>query len=827
MPYPQPSPSTADLFQVAAPGYHPFSPRTRRPLRILISCCILISQPWINQGAAAPAKETAGTPAHWAFIPPVRPVVPHLPPPPPPPPSADARLGTSNQPNQPTIIAPVNPIDAFIRARLEQEHLAPSPEADRLTLVRRVALDLTGLPLPPAAVTLVLNDSRPDAYERLVDRLLASPHYGERWGRHWLDVARYADSNGYSIDAPRSVWKYRDWVIQALNSDLPYDQFVIEQLAGDLLPNATLDQQIATGFQRNTQINQEGGIDPEQFRVESIIDRVNTTGTAFLGLTVGCAQCHDHKFDPISQRDYYRLFAFFNSSIEDGHGKSAPEGMLEVPGVFVAEDALAKDIAEAQGDLGRYLDNKGSLVTEWENTLTPSQREQLPPEARSALGLLWPQRTTAQKRAAYSVFSPEDRDFKARVNRLAKLEKREPKPVTTLVMKEQAQPRDTFVFIKGDFTRPSERVTPGVIEALHPLSRAGNGAPSARAGATALNAVLLEHQTTNESASAGSSRLTRLDLARWLVSSENPLLARVAVNRVWQQYFGRGLVETENDFGTQGTPPSHPELLDWLACELMKPSCASASSSVPVGAWSLKHLHRLIVTSATYRQSSRIRPDLAAADPNNRWLGRQARLRLDAEIVRDVGLAASGLLAPKIGGPSVFPPQPDGVMRLGQLKRDWNVSTGADRYRRGLYTHLWRATPYPGHSVFDAPDAFSTCTRRIRSNTPLQALTLLNDEVFVEFARALAGRVLREGPSSDPGRLELAFRLCLGRLPSANESKRLLELLAAELNHLPEPSDSTSPGDRRAPAAPDSRLAGAWTTIARVLLNLDETITRE
>jgi hypothetical protein len=758
---------------------------------------VALLRKWIEQGAPAPANETAGTALHWAFVRPVRPAVPQ-------PRPIDTASG---------VRPAANPIDQFIRARLEQENLTPSPEADRATLIRRVALDLTGLPPSATEVAEVLNDVWPAAYERLVERLLASPHYGERWGRHWLDVARYADSNGYSIDAPRSVWKYREWVIQSLNRDLPYEQFVIEQLAGDLLPQATIEQQIATGFHRNTQINQEGGIDPEQFRVESIIDRVNTTGTAFLGLTLGCAQCHDHKFDPISQREYYSLFAFFNSTMEDGHGKSAPDGMLDVPGVFEQEDTLAKDIAEAQGDLGRYLDNKGSLVTAWEATLSSKERENLPGPARSALGLPWPERTTAQKRSAYSIFRPDEPDFKTRVARLNKLEKREPKPVTTLVMKEQPQPRDSFIFIKGDFTRPGAPVTPGVIEVLHPLVR-----QPARAVEGTNRTVT---SSAPSSATPTSAIPTRLELARWLVAPENPLLARVQVNRVWQEYFGRGLVETENDFGTQGSPPSHPELLDWLACEFMSPDRSLASpAGPPPAAWSLKHLHRLIVTSATYRQASRARPDLANADPNNRWLARQSRVRLDAEIVRDVGLAASGLLSQKIGGPSVFPPQPDGVMKLGQLKRDWKVSRGAERYRRGLYTHLWRATPYPALSVFDAPDAFSACTRRLRSNTPLQALTLLNDEAFVEFAQALARRVLREAPASNDARLSLAFQLCLGRTPNPSESRRLLELLKQELESL-----SALPA---APGAPtDANLAGAWTTVARVLLNLDETITRE
>ena len=760
--------------------------------------------------SAPRAAPSAASPPYWAFVPPVRPALPAV-----------------TDPHWPR-----NAIDYFILARLDREHARPSPEADRETQIRRLSLDLTGLPPAPEEVAAFLQDRAPGAYERVVERLLASPHYGERWGRHWLDAARYADSNGYSIDAPRSIWSFRDWVIRALNADLPFDQFAVAQLAGDLLPGATLEQKIATGFHRNTQVNQEGGIDPEQFRVESVLDRVNTTGSVFLGLTIGCAQCHDHKFDPITQQEYYRLFAFFNNTIEDGHGKGAPDGMLEVPGQVENPESSQRDLAEAEGDLGRYLDNKGSKVAEWEASLTDEKAARLPEIVRRARGAPWTERTTAQKRAAYAAFRADapDPDFNSRVARVAKLEKREPKPSTTLVMTERTEPRATFVLIQGDFTRPGKKVTPGVPAVFGlPLRTAAGGAD----------------RGTEGGADAPPRVPSRLDLAQWLVDPKNPLTARVTVNRVWQQYFGRGLVETENDFGTQGSPPSHPELLDWLAVEFMRPgfgagevfapstgSGQSASTGSGHGpgpaAWSLKHLHRLIVTSAAYRQSSRARPELAVLDPNNKLLARQARLRLDAEIVRDVCLSASGLLEERVGGPSVFPPQPDGVMKLGQLKRDWKAGTGADRYRRGLYTHWWRATPHPALSVFDSPDAFTTCTRRVRPNTPLQALTLLNDEAFVEFAQAFARRLLRDGPSSDAGRLDLAFRLCLARAPHPDEQQRLLQLIETERGNLTEsPADAAALANRPKdwPAGVD-RLA-VWTTVSRVLLNLDETITRE
>ena len=746
---------------------------------------------WIDEGAKAPSDEQPEQSRHWAFEPPQRAPLPKLLP---------AQAGARNG------------IDFFIRARLEERHITPAPEADQTTLLRRLSLDLTGLPPTPGEVDSFLKDTGSDAYERAVERLLASPHYGERWGRWWLDGARYSDSNGYSLDAPRQIWKYRDWVVAALNRDLPFDQFAIEQLAGDLLPNATVEQKVATGFNRNTQINQEGGIDPEQFRVESVMDRVNTFGTVFLGLTVGCAQCHDHKFDPIKQREYYQLYAFFNNTVPDGHGSGTPGGLLEFTNEFASSESVQKEIAEARTDLDHYLNTRGNQVGKWEATLTDEARSNLKAGVKAALKKPWDARTVDEKRTVYATFQAEDPEFKPRQARIVKLEKNQPKHITTLVMQELNAPRPSTIFIKGDFTRPGEKVTPGVPSVLPPLP------------------------------AATSTNANRLQLARWTVDPANPLTARVVVNRVWQQYFGRGLVETENDFGTQGTLPTHPELLDWLACEFkndearmtndersskgITPNNASLNSSrvahldIPSSldirhssfpAWSLKNLHRLIVTSATYRQSSRVRPEIAALDPQNKLLARQSRLRLDAEIVRDTALSASGLLSPQLGGPPVYPPQPDGVMTLGQSKRDWNASTGDNRHRRALYTHFWRATPHPALAVFDAPDAFSACTRRLRSNTPLQALTLLNDRQFYEFAEALAQRVLQSPAQTNAERIQLAFRFCLARTPSAAEELRLEQLLK---------------GQRKNEAGPDREKA-AWTTLARVLLNLDETITRE
>lgn len=748
----QPGKSSASLLIQTVKGVHEDIARMPYKKPPLPGAEIELLARWINEGAPAPKDEVPGSAIHWSFIAPGHPREPRV---------KHAQWAR-------------NGVDSFILARLEKEQIQPAPEADRVTLIRRVSLDLTGLPPTPADVNAFVRDGSPDAYEALVERLLASPHFGERWGRHWLDVARYADSNGYSIDAPRSIWKYRDWVVQALNRDLPFDQFVTWQLAGDLLPSPTIEQRVATGFHRNTQINQEGGIDPEQFRIESIIDRVNTTGTALLGLTIGCAQCHDHKFDPLAQKEYYQLFAFFNN---------ADEPTLEIPDERLVPDNIESEINDANEELDRHVRTVNVGQGEWEKGLSAEALEKLGPEFRAALALPQAKRSNLQQRLVFAQFRPDDKEFKRKLSRLQSLEKREAKPVSTLVMQERKEPRRSYLFIKGDFTRDGGAVTPGVPATLHAFPPV--------------------------------EKPSRLDLARWIVAPENPLTARVTVNRMWQEYFGRGLVETENDFGTQGELPSHPELLDWLATEFMARH------------WSMKEMHRLIVTSATYRQSSRARPDLEIKDPRNKLLARQSRLRLDAELVRDVALASTGLLNPRLGGPPVYPPQPDGVMSLGQVKRDWKASEGASRYRRGLYTFFFRATPHPALAVFDAPDGFSACTRRLRSNTPLQALTLLNNRAFYEFASALADRVLREGPRDDRGRIEYAMRLCLARPPAPAEVARLKQLLDEELAEAPVPLAKPSTGAKAAPSSRQAQQLAAWTSLARVLLNLDETITRE
>ncbi len=739
---------------------------------------ITILTKWVEQGApwgeaeVTQAGESAG-PRHWSFRPIQRPDPP--------------RVG------RPEWVR--TPIDSFILARLEKEGLAPSAEAGRATLIRRLSLDLLGLTPSPAEVAEFVADTRPDAYERLVDRLLASPHYGERWGRHWLDIARYADSNGYNIDGPREIWKYRDWVIDALNRDLPFNEFTIEQLAGDLLPNPTKEQIVATGFHRNTLLNLEGGIDFEQYRVEAVVDRVSTTGAAFLGLTLGCARCHDHKFDPISQREFYQFYAFFNNidelsgEFEDREGRArAYEPILEfgTPDEFAQREITRRQIALLEKELEEYEKSLLARLTDWTNSLTTEQRGKLKPEALVVLENPPAEFNVFQTDALKGAFAAADLGYKQRVDGIRALRGASPDIVTTMVMRELPKPRQAYIHLNGDFLRKGIDVNPETLAVLPPLPKAEGAYP------------------------------TRLDLARWLVSADSPLTPRVTVNRVWQRYFGRGIVATEEDFGTQGSPPSHPELLDWLASEFM------------ARGWSLKELHRLIVTSATYRQSSVQRDELTKADPGNRLLGRQNRLRLEAEVVRDAALVASGLLTPKVGGPSVFPPQPEGAGRVTQIDRKWTADTDEDRYRRGMYTHFWRSSPHPGLMVFDAPDSTTACTRRNRSNTPLQALTLLNDEAYSEFAQGLGRRVLREVQGDEAARVRYAFQVCVAREPKPQEQKKLEEFLARQLDDF-----QTYPGAAKeivsgpVPEGVTTPELAAWSAVSRVLLNLDEFITRE
>ena len=710
---------------------------------------IAILSKWIDGGAAWPepgeVKVGRRKSDHWSFQPVVKPALPKV-----------KNAGW-----------PRNAIDHFVLAKLEAQNFSPSPEADRHTLIRRVYLDLNGLLPTPEEADAFAKDASPDAYEKMVDRALASPHHGERWGRHWLDQARYADSNGYSVDSPRTMWPYRDWVIRAINADMPFDQFTIAQLAGDLLlkeqqsakdksairnPQSEMDLLIATAFHRNTMINQEGGVKDDQFRIEASFDRVATTSQVWLGLTLACAQCHTHKFDPITQKEYYQFFAFFNST-EDSNNTG--------PTVTISTDEDEKQIAALKSEVDAGLLDLVALGDKKDNAKAHAEQQKKVEAARKKLA-------AAQKALP-----------------------------AQMVMKELPTPRPSHVFIRGDFLRLGPAVTPDVPEVLPALRRSDAGEKS-------------------QPASPKSQAIpNRLDLARWLVAPENPLTPRVTMNRVWLRYFPKGLVDTEEDFGAQGSRPTHPELLDWLAGEFIERK------------WSMKAMHKTIVMSATYRQASKSRSDLAQVDGFNRLLGRQSRLRVEAEIIRDVSLDASGLLSRKLGGPSVRPVQPPGVFAFTQNNHAWTVSTGEDRYRRGMYTFFFRSAPYPMLTTFDVTNLTQTCTARIRSNTPLQSLTLANDEAMFEMAQALAMRVLGEA-KTDTDRIARMFRLCLTRQPDAYEAGRLLSFLKLQRERFTKDTSAAKlVAPMKKPGEMSDSEAAAWTTVARAVMNLDEFITRE
>ncbi|HMV85549.1 MAG TPA: DUF1549 and DUF1553 domain-containing protein [Blastocatellia bacterium] len=940
--------------------------------------CKLPGAVWLNSVSA----KVDGNLAHWAFIAPVRPVLPNV--------KNSARVSS--------------PVDRFILAALEKQGLTLSPEADRATLIRRLSLDLTGLPPTLKEIDNFLADTSPNAYEKLVDRLLASPHYGERWGRWWLDAARYADTNGFEKDRDRSIWPYRDWVIRSFNADKPFDQFTIEQIAGDLLPNATVEQRVATGFLRNSMLNEEGAVDPEQFRVEGLIDRVDAIGKAFLGLTINCTQCHTHKFDPIKHEEYYRFYAFLNqdeepemevptpaeskkrdsllarvAKLEDElsakhsdlpqrmaaweaqakqqagewtvlenaeviatngvkfeelldhsfipRGDNPPTGVYyltaktqlkNITGIrlelmtdhtlprtgpgrstqgvawlseFVAETAPVSQadklqplkVAEATADFAApnnpiSLAIDGNLKSSWSIDAGPGLRNQdrravfalqtplagfdggtllkfslsqkefggsaaerfeapnigrfrisvttapnpkadpLPTNVRRLLAVPVANRTPEQQREVFRYYRTTVPEFADTNNAIANLMKQWPYPATTLTVTPRPVPRETHIFKRGDWKRPGEAVTPGTPSFLHPFP--------------------------------ATAPRNRLGLAQWLAAKENPLTARVIVNRVWQTYFGQGLVSSPEDFGTRCETPSHPELLDWLAVEFRdgetgrrgdgetgrqgdEAKSPTTNHQPPTTApWSLKHIHKLIVMSATYRQSSHISPELLRADATNRLLARAPRLRVEAEAVRDIVLSAGGLLSLKIGGPSVFPPIPDGAMAVSFRSRTvWETSKSEDRYRRAMYTFWKRSVPYPSLSVFDAPNADMACTRRIRSNSPLQALTTLNDAAFLEAAQALAMRLWKEGGNDDAAKVRYGFRLCTGRLPDEFEQTRLLQLLQKEQGRFAGNTAAavyvSSPDLNNLPANMDLHELASWTLVARVLLNLDETITKQ
>ncbi len=947
--------------------------KERRPLTLQE---IALLKKWIVQGA--PYAE------HWAFVPPVRPPVP--------------QFG-----NRPSAVG--NPTDAFVLARLKQENLKPSPPADKPTLLRRLSLDLIGLPPTPEELDAFLADKSSDAWSKQVERLLASPHYGERWGRLWLDAARYADSDGYEKDKRRLVHFYRDWVISAFNRDLSYDRFIIEQLAGDELPGAAQDQFVATGFLRNSMLNEEGGIHPEQFRMEAMFDRMDAVGKGILGLTTACAQCHNHKYDPLTQEEYYRMFAFLNNDheamprvftapeqekitslrremnaiesvmkqqlpdwrarmakwetevahnqpawfvlrdlelISDNSQRYYPQAdgsllaagwaptkftaifqvtnqlenisaiRLELftdpnlpangPGrsykglfaltEFAVEAAPLSDpkkktkvkIASATADFDQPVlplepgfndgsTNKrvtgpisfaidGDKKTAWGGDSGPGRRntdrvavfqlatniaspggtvltfnlsqehgsanandfgtqnlgrfrlsvvgqassltsivaDKVPKKVRDVFAIPAAQRTPEQVAAVFDHWRTTVPELSSANAQLDALWQQWPEGTTAYALVARTEERMTSVLNRGDWLKPTRGVTPGVPAFLNPLP-----------------------------AGADTSRLT---FAKWLTDRRSPTTARVFVNRIWQAYFGTGLVETSEDLGRQSAKPSHPELLDWLACEFMEPN-GEDSSAKP---WSVKHLHRLIVQSATYQQSSRGTPELLARDPYNRLLARGPRFRVDAELVRDIALASSGLLNPKIGGRAVMPPAPEFLFKPPASYGDfpWVSETGDERYRRAVYTFRRRSTPFPSLLVFDAPVGDFSCVRRQRSNTPLQALTTLNEPMFMEAAQALALRTLRDGGASEKDKLAFAFRRCTARVPTKDEQAELLALLTKQEQRFTGKDTeawllaTADPKNQPAlPATATPAKLAAWTAVSRVLLNLDETITKE
>lgn len=697
---------------------------------------------WVSALAAADRS-----PDHWAFQPVHRPSVPPV-----------ERVGWAR-----------TPLDRFVLSKLEEARLEPSPEATRFVLIRRLFLDLVGLTPTPEQVDAFVKDPRPDAYEQQIEVLLASPHYGERWGRHWLDVARYADSGGYEADPPRTVWRYRDYVINAFNQDLPFDRFVVEQLAGDLLPGSTVEQKIATAFHANSML--DGNLP-----WEANIDRLSTTATVFLGLTFGCAQCHDHKTDPVSNREFYEFYTFFNEAAND-------ELSIASASDRARHEAVQPRIDRAQKELDDYQKLQEAAAGSWEARLTSEQRNKLPALVQQALGVAAAKRSAGELNRILEAFKAQDPRYRELTLTLEALKACQPRLPVIPVLSHRTN--ESRMFIRGNPEQPGAPVAPGLPAALRPQI------------ATA------------------SQRLTRLDLATWLTSPINPLTARVTVNRVWQHYFGQGLVETENDFGLQTPAPMHQPALDWLAAEFISRG------------WSWKHLHRLILRSSTYRQSSVRRPELELRDPRNTFLARQQRFRLEAETIRDAALAVSGLLQHRIGGPSVFPFQPDGVLDFRATKAEWVQSEGADRYRRGMYIWFWRLTPYPYLTLLDAPDAFTTNTRRARSNTPTQALTLLNDPVFFEAAQALAARILEANAASTSARLAYAMKLCLGRKPTLGESEALGELLHQQLEEFEANPEEAARVVGLGASRESVVERAAWTVLARSLLNLDEFLSRE
>lgn len=668
-----------------------------------------------------------------------------------------------------------NPVDRFILSKLDAAGLEPSAEAEPAILMRRLYLDLIGIPPSPEQIDDFLRKPPEEGYLATVDELLESPRYGEHWARHWLDLARYADSNGYQHDDLREIWPYRDWVIRAFNDDMPFDRFTIEQLAGDLLPEPSLDQLVATGFNRNTPMNGSGGSKIDEVRNAMLVDRVNTTATVWLGSTLGCAQCHTHKHDPFTIEEYYRFYAYFDRGVDetvlrgDGNTRKYYVGaQIELPVSAARRSRYAA--AKAQHEFLKMVTNQAEFealadLPEWAGQQL--ENRDLRPVVRSALAKPKEERTESDNNAIRDAFlrtRPEVVERRTELELLAE-RMRTLAPTTTLIMADKSAPVRSYLLERGQIGSRGKAVEPGVPAALHALDP---GLPASRLG-----------------------------LAKWIVSPANPLTARVTVNRLWAEIFGRGIVASAEDFGRQGAVPTHPALLDWLAVEFVE------------SGWSVKSIIRLIVTSSTYRQSSRRSAELQERDPDNTLYARGPRFRLPAEAIRDSLLAASGLLSAKMGGPPVYPPQPKGLWKeiSGVGDPNYPTSQQADRHRRGIYTILRRGAPYPSFTTFDAPPRATCAAKRARTNSPLQALTLLNDPAYVEIAAALAKSVMDMSAASDRERLVHAFRRCVTRRPSETELQELDNLL----NEFRGESEDE---------------AAAWVSLARVLLNLDEAITK-
>lgn len=674
---------------------------------------------WIRQGANyAP---------HWAYQKPQRPALPSA--------------GSWGR----------NPIDGFLLKKLTELGLKPQPEADAYTLVRRVALDLTGLPPTIAEVDEFVQDRSPGAYERMVDRFLAKPSFGEHWARLWLDLARYADSAGYADDPPRTIWAFRDYVIRSFNQNKPFDQFTIEQLAGDLLPNPTQEQLIATAFHRNTLTNNEGGTSDEEFRNVAVVDRVNTTFAVWMGTSMACAQCHTHKYDPLTQQEYFQLFAIFNNTADADRSDERPTLLLYSAEQLQHKAAWEAELAEVKSQLAK------------------------PPKPDLRLG----------ETGAWRQLLERGSLKKQQMTLEAKL-----KPASSVpIMQElpKGQQRVTRLQYRGNFQDLGPVVQPGTPSAFHPMPKV--------------------------------DRVDRLAFARWLVSRDNPLTARVVANRFWEAIWGQGIVRTSEEFGSQGELPVNPELLDWLAVELQESL-----------KWDQKAFLRLLVTSAAYRQSSKVTPEALERDPENRFASRGPRFRLPAETIRDQALAAAGLLSSKMYGPSVKPPQPSfGLNAAFGRSLDWQTSTGEDKYRRGLYTEWRRTNPYPSMTTFDAPSREACTIRRLRSNTPLQALVTLNDPVYVEAAQALARR-MAETPGDLNAKLTQGFRRVVARPPTDKELLKLAALYQSALrdyaNDLPKATKMATDPLGPAPMGANIPELAAFTVVGNVLLNLDETLMR-